>query len=242
MSGHSKWSKIKRSKGAADAKRGQVFSKLAKEVIISVKAGASGDPGLNPRLRMVLLKCKSANVPNDIIDRAIARATGEGEDTIYQELTYEIYGPNGAAILAVISTDNRNRTAAEIRYILNKNNGTLATAGAVSRLFERKGQIIVVRDQADEDALMEIALEAGAEDFQADEDGYEITTEPSCFEDVHSAIESKGIACEVAQLTQLPTMLAPVNAATAESIQRLIDALEENEDVQDVFTNAEFPD
>ena len=242
MAGHSKWSQIKRAKGAADAKRGQVFAKLAKEVMIAVKAGGSGDPALNPRLRMVILKCKSSNMPNDNVDRAIARASGEGDDAVYQELTYEIYGPNGVAILGIVNTDNRNRTAAEIRHILSKNNGTLATAGAVSRLFERKGQIIITRDQADEDVLMEVALEAGAEDFQADEEGYEIVTDPSGFEDVHSAIEAKGISCEVAHITQLPTMTAPVDAATGESIQKLIDALEENEDIQDVYTNAEFPD
>src|SRR5207344_610462 len=192
MAGHSKWAKVKHFKGAIDAKRGKIFSKLSKEITIAVKLGGA-DPGMNPRLRMVLLKCRGANMPNDNIDRAIKKGTGGGEAANFDDLTYEIYGPHGVAVLAEVSTDNRNRTASEIRSIVTKNGGTIATQGSVSRLFQRKGQIIVGRDAAGEDQLMELALEAGAEDFKAEPEGYEILTEPGRFEAVHKQIEAKGI-------------------------------------------------
>src|SRR5437899_1921366 len=177
MAGHSKWAKVKRLKGAIDAKRGKIFSKLSKEITIAAKLGG-GDPNMNPRLRMVLLKCRAANMPGDNIDRAIKKGTGGGEGANFEDLTYEIYGPHGVALLVEVSTDNRNRTAAEVRSIVTKNGGTIASQGAVSRLFHRKGQIIIPREAADEDKLMEVVLEAGAEDFKADPQGYEIITEP----------------------------------------------------------------
>src|SRR5437867_9285776 len=177
MAGHSKWAKVKHFKGAIDAKRGRIFSKLAKEITIAAKLGG-GDSDMNPRLRMVLLKCRAANMPNDNIDRAIKKGTGGGETANFEDLTYEIYGPGGVAMLVEISTDNRNRTASEIRSIVTKNGGSIATAGSVSRLFQRKGQIIIGRQAAGEDQLMELALEAGAEDFKAEPEGYEILTEP----------------------------------------------------------------
>src|SRR5260370_37430165 len=192
MAGHSKWAKVKQFKGAIDAKRGKIFSKLSKEISIAAKIGGA-DPGMNPRLRMVLLKCRAANMPNDNIDRASKKGTGGGETASYEDLTYEIYGPHGVALLVEISTDNRNRTASEIRSIVTKNGGSIATAGAVSRLFQRKGQIIVSRAEAGEDQLMEVALEAGAEDFKAEPQGFEILTEPGQFEAVHKQIEAKGI-------------------------------------------------
>src|SRR5580693_9929937 len=167
MAGHSKWAKVKHFKGAIDAKRGKIFAKLAKEISIAAKL-AGGDPDMNPRLRMVLLKCRSSNMPNDNIERAIKKGTGGGETGNYEDLTYEVYGPNGVAMLVELSTDNRNRTAAEIRSILTKNGGSIATAGSVTRLFHKKGQIIVLREAAGEDQLMELALEAGAEDFRSD--------------------------------------------------------------------------
>src|SRR5579862_2552788 len=167
MAGHSKWAKVKHFKGAIDAKRGKIFSKLSKEITIAAKL-AGADPAMNPRLRMVLLKCRAANMPNDNIDRAIKRGTGGSEAIEYEDLTYEVYGPHGVAILVELSTDNRNRTAAEIRSLLTKNGGSIASAGAVSRLFQRKGQIIVSRDGANEDQLMEAALDAGAEDFKTE--------------------------------------------------------------------------
>src|SRR5689334_14451072 len=163
MAGHSKWAKVKHFKGALDAKRGRIFSKLSKEITIAARQGG-GDADMNPRLRMVLLKCRSANMPSDNIDRAIKRGTGGGDGTTLEELTYEVFGPHGVAMLVELNTDNRNRTAAEIRSILTKNGGSMASAGAVTRLFHKKGQLIVSRESAGEDQLMELALEAGAED------------------------------------------------------------------------------
>jgi YebC/PmpR family DNA-binding regulatory protein len=241
MAGHSKWAKVKHFKGAVDAKRGKIFSKLAKEIAIAAKQGG-GDPDMNPRLRMVLLKCRAANMPNDNIERAIKRGTGAGEAITYEELTYEVFGPHGVAILVELSTDNRNRTSAEIRSLLTKNGGTLASPGAVSRLFQRKGQIIVPRENAGEDPLMEIALEAGAEDFQAEADRYEITSDPAQFEAVHQQIEAKGIKCAVAEVTELPTVTVPLSdAAAVAAVNKLIEALEEHDDVKEVYTNAGFP-
>lgn len=222
-----------------DAKRGKIFSKLAKEITIAAKIGG-GDPGMNPRLRMALLKSRAANMPSDNIDRAIKRATGDGAATNFEDLTYEVYGPGGAALMVEISTDNRNRTAAEIRHILTKQNGTLATAGSVSRLFQRKGQMIIARESAQEDQLMELALEAGAEDFKAETEGFEILTDPAHFEAVHKQIESRGIKCEAAQVTWLPILPAQVSGADAPSLSKLVEALEDHEDVKEVYLNAEI--
>ena len=192
MAGHSKWAKVKHFKGAIDAKRGKIFSKLGKEISIAAKLGGA-DPAMNPRLRMVLLKCRAANMPNDNIERAIKKGTGGGQAVNFEDLAYEIYGPHGVAVLVEVTTDNRNRTASEIRSIVTKNGGSIATQGSVSRLFQRKGQIIVPREASGEDQLMEIALEAGAEDFKAEPEGYEILTAPPHFEAVHKQIEAKGI-------------------------------------------------
>src|SRR5665213_2394542 len=205
MAGHSKWAKVKHFKGAVDAKRAKIFAKLGKEIAIAVKL-AGVDPSMNPRLRMVLLKCRAANMPNDNIDRAIKRGAGGDNSITYEDLTYEVYGPHGVAMLVELSTDNRNRTAAEIRSLLTKNGGTIATAGSVSRLFQRKGQIIVARDAAGEDQLMELALEAGAEDFKTEAEGFEILTDPAHFEKVHKAVEGKGIKAVVAEVTWLPVL------------------------------------
>jgi YebC/PmpR family DNA-binding regulatory protein len=240
MAGHSKWAKVKHFKGAIDAKRGKIFAKLGKEIAIAAKIGG-GDASMNPRLRMVLLKCRGANMPNDNIERAIKRGTGGGEPINYEDLTYEVYGPGGVALLVEISTDNRNRTASEIRSLLTKNGGTIATAGSVSRLFQRKGQIVVSRDAANEDELMGVALDAGAEDFKAEQEGYVILTEPGQFESVHKAIEAKGIKPESAEVSYLPTISAPVtDPATVAAVTKLIELLEDNDDVKDVYSNAEF--
>lgn len=241
MAGHSKWAKVKHFKGAIDAKRGKIFSKLSKEISVAAKLGG-GDPDLNARLRMVLLKSRAANMPNDNIERAIKKGTGAGETINFEDLTYEIYAPHGVAILAEISTDNRNRTASEIRSLATKAGGSIATAGSVSRLFQRKGQIIVAREAANEDQLMEIALEAGAEDFKPDEQGYEIVTEPGHFEAVLKQIEAKGIKPAVSEIMSLPTITVPLNADQAAAVNKLIEALEENDDVKDVYSNGEFPD
>ena len=241
MAGHSKWAKVKHFKGAIDAKRGKIFSKLGREITIATKL-AGGDPDMNPRLRMVLLRCRTASMPKDNIERAIKKGLGDDGGASFEDLTYEIYAPGGVALLVELSTDNRNRTAAEIRSLVTKVGGSLATAGAVSRLFQRKGQIIVSREAANEDQLMELALEAGAEDFKADADGFEILTEPGSFEAVHKQIEAKGIKCEAAEVTSLPLATTPVSGADSAAATKLIEALEEHDDVKEVYSNAEFPD
>ena len=242
MSGHSKWAKVKHFKGAIDAKRGKIFSKLGREITIAAKIGG-GDPDMNPRLRMVLLKGRMANMPRDNIERAIKKGTGGGESANFEDLTYEIYGPGGVALLVEVSTDNRNRTASDIRSIVTKSGGSIATPGSVSRLFQRRGQMIVSREATGEDALMELALEAGAEDFKAEPQGYEILTGPGNFEAVHKQIELKGIKCEAAEITWLPTLTVPLaGEATIATVGKLIEALEEHDDVKEVYSNAEFPE
>jgi YebC/PmpR family DNA-binding regulatory protein len=241
MAGHSKWAKVKHFKGAIDAKRGKIFSKLSKEISIAAKL-AGADPAMNPRLRMVLLKCRAANMPNDNIERAIKKGIGGGEGASFEDLTYEIYGPHGVAVLVEVSTDNRNRTASEIRSIVTKNGGSIATQGSVTRLFHRKGQMIVPREAANEDQLMEVALEAGAEDFKTEPQGYEILTVPAQFEAVHKQVEAKGIKPAVAEITELPTVTVPLSdEAAIAAVNRLLDALEDHDDVKEVYSNAEFP-
>ncbi|HEV2319365.1 MAG TPA: YebC/PmpR family DNA-binding transcriptional regulator [Verrucomicrobiae bacterium] len=241
MAGHSKWAKVKHFKGAIDAKRAKIFSKLGREITMAAKLGG-GDPDMNPRLRMILLKCRGANMPADNIERAIKKGVGGGDGANFEDLTYELYGPNGVALLVEVSTDNRNRTASEVRSIVTKNGGSIATPGSVSRLFQRKGQIIVSRENAGEDKLMELALEAGAEDFKTDAAGFEILTEPANFEAVHKRIEAAGIRSEVAEITSLPAITVPLNGDAVAAVNKLIDALEDHDDVKEVFANAEFPD
>jgi YebC/PmpR family DNA-binding regulatory protein len=240
MARHSKWSKVKTFKGAIDGKRSRIFAKLAREIAVASSIGG-GNPDMNPRLRMGLLRARSVSMPSDTIERAIKKGTGGGEMAKVEDLAYEIYGPHGVAILAELTTDNRNRTSAEIRSILTKNGSSIATTGSVTRLFHRKGQIIVPRQSASEDELMEIALEAGAEDFKAEPEGYEILTDPSHFEAVHKAIEEKGIKPDAASITFLPQITVPLsNGSEADSVSTLIDLLEEHEDVKEVYTNADF--
>lgn len=243
MAGHSKWAKVKHFKGAIDAKRARLFAKLSREITVAARL-AGGDPELNPRLRMVLLKCRDANMPSENIDRAIRRGTGGDDSANYEELTYEIFGPGGVAILAEISTDNRNRTAAEIRSLLSKNGGTLATAGSVTRLFHRRGQIIVTRADADEDRLMEAAIEGGAEDFRSESEGFEILTDPAAFEIVHRSLESRGFRCASAEITYVPLSAAapPPDPAAAAAAARLIDLLEEHDDVKAVHAGVDLPE
>ncbi len=238
MAGHSKWAKVKHFKGAIDAKRARIFAKLSKEIAVAAKIGG-GDPDMNPRLRMVLFKCRNANMPSDNIDRAIKKGIGGGEGTDSEDLTYEIYGPHGVAFLAEINTDNRNRTSAEIRSILTKNGGSIATAGSVTRLFQRKGRLIIPRESAQEDAVMEAALESGAEDFRTDPDGYEIVTEPSDFERVHAQIEKSGIKVALAEIVWLPIVTVPLaDDREVADVERLSDLLEEHEDVKELHSNA----
>jgi len=241
MAGHNKWAKVKRMKAVVDAKRGKIFSKLGREITVATKISGP-DPDMNPRLRMALLRGRAVNMPTDNIDRAIKKGTGGGADSHFDDLTYETYGPHGVALLVEVSTDNKNRTAADIRSLVTKGGGSIATLGSVSRLFHRKGQIIVAREAANEDALMELALEAGAEDFKAEEQGFEIITAPGNFETVHKQIEAKGIKYASADVTSLPEITVPLTAADAPSVSRLIEALEEHDDVKEVFSNAEFPE
>jgi len=242
MSGHSKWAKVKHFKGAIDAKRGRIFSKLGREITIAAKIGG-GDPDMNPRLRMVLLKGRMANMPKDNVERAIKKGLGGGEGTNFEDLTYEIYGPGGVALLVEVTTDNRNRTASDIRSLVTKSGGSIATPGSVSRLFQRKGQMIVPREAGGEDQLMELALEAGAEDFKSEPQGYEITTEPANFESVHKQLEAKNIKCEAAEITSLPALTVPLaDVPMIAAVNKLIEALEEHDDVKEVFSNAEFPE
>jgi YebC/PmpR family DNA-binding regulatory protein len=240
MAGHSRWAKVKHFKGGIDAKRARIFAKLSKEIAIAAKM-AGGDPAMNPRLRLALLKCRAANMPNENIDRAIKRGVGGDHTITYEDLTYEAFGPHGVALLIELSTDNRNRTASEIRSLLTKSGGAIASGGSVTRLFQRKGQIVVARETAAEDTVMEVALEAGAEDFKTDADAYEILTDPGRFESVHKAIEAKGIKPVAAEVTWLPTQTVPLsNEKAVEETNRLIDLLEENDDVKEVYSNAEL--
>jgi len=239
MAGHSKWAKVKHFKGAIDAKRARIFAKLSREITIAAKIGG-GDPDMNPRLRMVLLRSRIASMPSDNIDRAIKRGTGGADTSNYEDQTYEVYGPGGVAILAELSTDNRNRTAAEIRSILTKNRGSIATSGAVTRLFHRKGQIIVSRDAANEDTLMELALEAGADDFRAEPEGYEILTDPAQFEAVHKALDARQIKSDSAQITFIAELMVPVAPSTEPAVSKLIEAIEDHDDVKEVYSNAEY--
>ena len=241
MAGHSKWAKVKHFKGAIDAKRARLFAKLSREITVAAKVGG-GDPAMNPRLRMALLKCRNANMPSDNIERAVKKGTGGGDTANFEDLAYEIYGPHAVALLVELSTDNRNRTAAEVRSLLSKNGGSIATAGSVSRLFQRKGQLIVARESATEDRLMELALEAGAEDFKAEPEGYEIITSSADFETVHRRLESNGVKCAAAEVTWLPAVTVPVSNADAPAVHKLIEALEEHDDVKEIHTNAELPD
>lgn len=241
MAGHSKWAKVKHFKGAIDAKRARIFAKLSREITIATKIGG-GDPDMNPRLRMVLLRSRIASMPKDNIERAIKKGQGDDGGASYEDLTYEIYGPGGVALLVELSTDNRNRTAAEIRSLVTKAGGSIATAGSVTRLFQRKGQLIVSREAANEDQLMEVALEAGAEDFKAEAEGFEILTEPASFEAVHKAVEARGIKCDSAEVTFLPLATAPVSGAIGAAVAKLVEGLEEHDDVNEVYSNAEHGD
>jgi YebC/PmpR family DNA-binding regulatory protein len=239
MSGHSKWSTIKHKKGAADAKRGNLFTKLIKEITMSAKVGG-GIIESNPRLRSAVLAAKKASMPSDNIDRAIKRGTGELEGVTYEEITYEGYGPGGAAILVEAMTDNKNRTTAEIRHLLTKYGGNLAAAGAVAFQFSKKGYVAVEKSAAKEDVLMELALESGAEDFKADDaDAFEIITDPASFEAVKSAVEAKNIAIQTAEIQMVPQNTIDV-ADKSPALLKLLEMIEDNDDVQKVWSNGDI--
>jgi YebC/PmpR family DNA-binding regulatory protein len=242
LSGHSKWSTIKRKKGAADAKRGALFGKLSKAITVAAREGG-GDPEMNPALGLAVHKAKEANMPNDNIQRAIDKGTGAGADAeTIERVTYEGYAPGGVAVMVEVLTDNRNRAAADVRYIFSKNGGKLGTSGSVSYLFERKGVLLVPRNEVDEDELMELALETGAEDVEVMESDYRVVTAPEDFATVRESLKEAGVAFENAEITMQPQNSVDLDAGTAKQTLRLIDALEENDDVQEVYANFDISD
>jgi len=243
MSGHSKWATTKHKKAAADAKRGKVFTKITKELTIAAKIGG-GDPDANPRLRTAIAKAKESNMPADNMKRAIQKGTGELPGVTYEEVTYEGYGPGGVAVMIECLTDNKNRTVADIRHILSKQNGRLGENGCVSWMFDQKGYIVVEKTAADEETLMDVALEAGAEDIVSDpeEPNYEVITAPQDFETVRSALEEKGIPMAAAEVTMIPQTYVKLEGKDAQQMMRLMDALDDCDDTQNVYANFDIPD
>ncbi|HEY1801372.1 MAG TPA: YebC/PmpR family DNA-binding transcriptional regulator [Terriglobales bacterium] len=236
MSGHSKWATIKHKKGALDAKRGKIFTRLIKEISIAAKNGG-GDPDTNPRLRTAILAAKSENMPADNIKRAIQRGTGELPGVNYEEFTLEGYGPGGVAVLLDINTDNRNRTVSEIRHAFGKNGGNMAEAGAVSWMFHKKGDIVIPKSAAKEDDLMAIVLDAGAEDLRDDGDNWEVLSDTSSFEAVLEAVKKAGITPSSSEITMIPQNYIKLEGQPANTMIRLLEALEEQDDVQGVHAN-----
>lgn len=241
MSGHSKWATIKHKKGVADAKRGQMFTKLIKEICIAARMGG-GDSDANPRLRTAMLKARAANMPKDNIDRAIKKGTGELEGVSYEELIYEAYAPGGIAFLIEVLTDNKNRAAAEVRNLVTRSGGTLATSNAVLRLFTRKGVISYDGEKYTEDKIMEAALEAGADDIQDEGGELVVYTSPDAFEAVLNALNAKGFETDAAEVSMIPESYIAVDKDAGGKINKLIERLEESEDVQNVYHNAELPE
>jgi YebC/PmpR family DNA-binding regulatory protein len=236
MSGHSKWHTIKHKKGALDAKRGKLFTKLIKEITVAARTGG-GDPDSNARLRKAITDAKGANMPNDTIDRAVKRGTGELEGVNYEEITYEGYGPGGVAIMIDSMTDNRNRTVAEIRHLFSKSGGNMGSSGSVSYLFDKKGYIVVEKAAKSEDELFELVIEAGAEDLRDDEDNFEIITSPENFDAVLSAVKGAGIEPQVAEVEMVPQNYIKLEGQDAKQMLKLMEALEDHEDVQKVSAN-----
>jgi YebC/PmpR family DNA-binding regulatory protein len=237
MSGHSKWSTIKRKKGAADAKRGKLFTKLIKEIHVAVRMGGGPDPDANPSLRTAIDKAKQNNMPNDNINRAIKKASGEGDGANYEESTYEGYGPGGVAVMVRTLSDNKNRTTAEVRHAFSKYGGDLGKDGCVSYLFDKKGLIVVDKEGADEDALMEAALNAGAEDMTDVESTFEIYTAPNDFETVRDAVKAAGFTLAQAEVSMIPQTTVQLTGKQAGTMLKLMELLEDNDDVQDVYSN-----
>jgi YebC/PmpR family DNA-binding regulatory protein len=241
MSGHSKWSSIKHKKGITDAKRGKIFTKLIKEITVAARMGG-GDIGSNPRLRSAVQAAKSENMPKDNIERAVKKGTGELEGVLYEESIYEGYGPGGAAVYIESLTDNKKRTVADIRHILNKAGGNLGSNGCVAWMFEKKGYIVVENQAVNEDALMEVAIDAGAEDVREDNRNYEIITAPKNFEAVKTAVDKASIPYIVAEITMFPQSTVSLQGKEAEQMLNLMETLEDCDDVQKVYTNADIPE
>ncbi len=241
MSGHSKWSTIKRKKAAIDAKRGKIFTKIIKEITVAAKIGG-GEIEANPRLRLAVDNAKSVNMPQDNIDRAIKKATGELEGVSYSEITYEGYGPAGIAFMVESLTDNKNRTVADVRHLFSKYSGNLGENGSVAWMFERKGVIVIPKQGKDEDEIMEIIIDAGADDLQTEDEFFQITTEIESFETVRKALVDTDLEVDNASLQWISKNDTKVSGEDAEKLMKLIDALEDNDDVQNVYTNADFVD
>ena len=241
MSGHSKWATIKHKKAAVDARRGKVFTKLIRELTSAARMGG-GDADSNPRLRTAVAAAKTANMPSDTIQRAIKKGTGELPGEVYEEITYEGYGAGGVAILVDVLTDNKNRTVAEIRHLFAKHGGNLGESGCVAWMFARKGVITLNTNQIDEDTLLELVLEVGGDDVKTEADVYEIVTAPEAFEDVRSALEQKALTLDVAEVTMMPQNTVPVEGKQAEQVLRLMEALDDQDDVRKAHANFDISD
>ena len=236
MSGHSKWHTIKHKKGATDAKRGKLFTRLIKEITVAARDGG-GDQDANARLRKAVTDAKAANMPNDTIERAVKRGTGDLEGVNYEEITYEGYGPGGVALLIETMTDNRNRTVAELRHLLSKNGGNLGESGSVAWLFDRKGYIVVDKNAKSEEELFEIAIEAGAEDMKTDEGNFEIFTSQEDFDAVQEAVKTAGVEPEVAEISMIPQTHVRLEGADAKQMLKLYEAIDDHDDVQNLYAN-----
>ena len=241
MSGHSKWSTIKHKKGATDAKRGKIFTKVIKEITVAARIGG-GDVDGNPRLRLAVQKAKEVNMPQENVTRAIKKGTGELEGVQYQEISYEGYGPGGVAIFMEVMTDNKNRTISELRAVLDKNGGNMGENGCVAWIFEKKGTITIMTPEKDEEELLELVMDAGGDDLQTVDDHYEITTSIETFESVRKAIENSGIKAQSAELTRIPQNMVNVEEKNCKSLLRLMDMLEDHDDVQKVYSNFDITD
>jgi YebC/PmpR family DNA-binding regulatory protein len=241
MSGHSKWATTKHKKAAADAVKGKLFTKVTKEITVAARDGG-GNPDMNPRLRLALAKAKEVNMPKDNVEKAIKKGTGELPGVVYETIVYEVYGPGGVAIMVEALTDNKNRAAAEIKNILSRKGGNMAGPGAVSRFFHKKGLVVIDKSKIEEDNLMGIVLNAGAEDMKTEGNTYEVTTDPKEFEKVKKALDDSKVECQVAEVTMVPTMTIKVAGDQAKQVLSLVDALEDYEDVQNVYANFDIPD
>jgi YebC/PmpR family DNA-binding regulatory protein len=241
MSGHSKWSTIKHKKGATDAKRGKIFTKVIKEITVAARIGG-GDVDGNPRLRLAVQKAKEVNMPQENVTRAIKKGTGELEGVQYQEISYEGYGPGGVAIFMEVMTDNKNRTISELRAVLDKNGGNMGENGCVAWIFEKKGTITIMTPEKDEEELLELVMDAGGDDLQTVDDHYEITTSIETFESVRKAIENSGIKVQSAELTRIPQNMVNVEEKNCKSLLRLMDMLEDHDDIQKVYSNFDITD
>ena len=243
MSGHSKWNNIKRKKEKTDGQKAKIFTKMGREISVAVKEGGSADPNVNSKLKDAIAKAKANNVPNDNIDRILKKAASEGNGENYESLQYEGYGPCGIAVIVETLTDNRNRTAADLRHYFDKCGGNMGQTGCVSFMFNKKGKLIIEAEGLDEDQVMEDALEAGATDFEADEDIFDISTEPEDFSAVRDALEGKGYTFVTAEVQMVPDVLSAIDDPDAiKSMDKLLDMLEDNDDVQDVWHNWDRPD